>query len=50
MAAACLELLGDEEKRRRFGEAGRRWAVERFSEARVLEQYRQVYQRVLNAG
>ncbi len=47
MAAAALELLRDDAGRRRMGEAGRRWAVERFGEDRILEQYRAIYQQVL---
>jgi len=33
---ASLELIRDEDKRRRLGAAGRRWVMERFSQDRVL--------------
>lgn len=47
MAEAALHLLRDEERRRRFGREGRRWAVERFNQERVVQAYRAVYERVL---
>ena len=50
MGEAALELLRDEERRRRFGADGRRRALERFSEDEVVERYRGVYQRVLAGG
>ena len=40
-AAACL--LGSEELWRRFSEAGRQEAVERFAVARVLPRYEALY-------
>ena len=48
MAEACLELLRDDDLRRRFGAAGRRWAVETFSEQKALALYRETYRRVLD--
>jgi glycosyltransferase involved in cell wall biosynthesis len=36
IAEASLELLGDAAKRKRMGAAGRAWAVERYSQERVL--------------
>ena len=36
IAKASLELLGDAKKRKRMGEAGRAWVVERYSQERVL--------------
>ena len=47
MAAAAIKLLQDDELRQQFGEAGRRWAVERFDEASVVRQYRRIYRRVV---
>lgn len=47
MAAAALELLEDEEKRRAFGQAGRRTVVEQFSQQRVVGLYRELYERTL---
>jgi L-malate glycosyltransferase len=46
MAAAALHLLGDEDLRRRMGEASRRRAVEEFSQDTVVQRYRAIYQRV----
>jgi len=48
MAAAARSLLGDEERRRAFGVAGRRRAVECFSQASVVERYRSIYQQALD--
>lgn len=50
MAAAALELLTDRERLRRFGEAARQQAVERFSEDAVVERYRELYRRVAGNG
>ncbi len=36
IAEASLELLGDAAKRKRMGDAGRAWVVERYSQGRVL--------------
>jgi N-acetyl-alpha-D-glucosaminyl L-malate synthase BshA len=47
MAAAAVRLLEDEALHRRFARAGRRWAVERFDRARIVEQYRAVYERAV---
>jgi N-acetyl-alpha-D-glucosaminyl L-malate synthase BshA len=46
MAAAALRLLGDEELRRSFGEAGRRRAVTTFSQDAVVARYKAIYDRV----
>ena len=49
MAAAAAELLADPEKHRRFGVAGRQWAVERFAERKIVAQYRDLYEEVLGS-
>jgi len=46
MAEGALRLLGDEPMRRAFGEAGRRRAVEVFSQDAVVARYRGLYERV----
>ncbi len=46
MAEAALRLLGDEELRRSFGEAGRRRAVEVFGQEPIVARYLAVYERV----
>jgi len=43
LAEAIACLLEDADLRRRYGEASRRIAVERFAEERVLEEYLAVY-------
>lgn len=48
MAAAAIELLKDDTRRRQMGLLGRERAIERFSEDRVVELYREVYNRVLS--
>jgi N-acetyl-alpha-D-glucosaminyl L-malate synthase BshA len=50
MAEAALTLLGDDDKRRAFGAAGRRRAVECFSQDTVVAQYRAIYERVAGGG
>jgi N-acetyl-alpha-D-glucosaminyl L-malate synthase BshA len=47
MAEAALSLLRDEDRRRAFGVAGRRWAETRFSRDDVVARYRAVYDRAL---
>ena len=46
-AVRALDLLNDEQKRRAFGEAGRRRVEARFSEARMCETIEQHYQHLL---
>ncbi len=48
MVSAALDLLTHDDKRRRFGRAGRAAAVARFDQQLVVEKYRSVYQRVLS--
>jgi glycosyltransferase involved in cell wall biosynthesis len=50
MAEAGVELLQDEALHKRFAEAGRRTAVERFSAASVVPMYEAHYERVLRGG
>ena len=50
MAEAALRLLGDEELRRAFGAAGRRRAVETFSQDAVVGRYKAIYERVAGAA
>ncbi|HMB52152.1 MAG TPA: N-acetyl-alpha-D-glucosaminyl L-malate synthase BshA [Thermoanaerobaculia bacterium] len=47
MAASALELLADDDRRRRFGRAGRKRAVGEFGESEMVGRYRGIYQRVL---
>jgi N-acetyl-alpha-D-glucosaminyl L-malate synthase BshA len=46
MAAAAVRLLEDESLRRAMGEAGRRRAVESFSQDGIVGRYRTLYERV----
>lgn len=50
MAEAAVELLRDEPRRREFATAGRRWAVEQFSEEEVVARYRDLYLRVIEGA
>jgi N-acetyl-alpha-D-glucosaminyl L-malate synthase BshA len=50
MADAALSLLENRDRLRQFGEAARRQAVERFSEAAVVERYRELYRRVASGA
>jgi N-acetyl-alpha-D-glucosaminyl L-malate synthase BshA len=47
MAAAAIEILSDDDRRRRMGAAGRASAIEQFDELKVLPVYRQLYERVI---
>lgn len=49
MAERALELLGDDDRRRAFGRAGREVAVERFHVNRIVPRYLSFYERVLRA-
>jgi glycosyltransferase involved in cell wall biosynthesis len=46
MASAALALLTDDDLHRRFGEAGRRRAVDQFGQDTVVQRYRSIYQRL----
>jgi L-malate glycosyltransferase len=50
MAEAALRLLKDEDLRRAFGAAGRRRAVEVFSQDAVVARYKAIYERVAVSG
>jgi N-acetyl-alpha-D-glucosaminyl L-malate synthase BshA len=45
--AAVLSLLTDETRRRRFGRAGRKVAIDRFHVDRIVDRYRKVYESLL---
>jgi L-malate glycosyltransferase len=47
MAAGAIELLSDPERHRDFGRRARERALERFAEAKVVGNYRALYERVL---
>jgi glycosyltransferase involved in cell wall biosynthesis len=47
MAEGAAGLLADEPLRRRFGEAARQRAVERFAVDKIVRQYRSLYEGVL---
>jgi N-acetyl-alpha-D-glucosaminyl L-malate synthase BshA len=47
MAAAAIDLLKNEDLRRHLGLAGRRRAVELFSQTAVVARYREIYERVV---
>lgn len=46
MTQAALQILTDEELRRKMGQASRRRAVEEFSQDTVVKRYRAIYERV----
>ncbi|HSF43200.1 MAG TPA: N-acetyl-alpha-D-glucosaminyl L-malate synthase BshA [Thermoanaerobaculia bacterium] len=46
MASAAQSLLKDEDRRQAMGAAGRRRAVESFSQDAVVQRYRAIYERV----
>ncbi len=50
MADAAARLLSDEPLRQAFGREGRRLAVERYAEEKIVGRYREVYRRVLDNG
>lgn len=50
LAEAVVELLGDEDRRRRMGQAGRQWVVERFDWAALGRQAEQLFRGDAAAG
>lgn len=50
LGRAILEILGDPARARRFGEAGRARARERFAIERMTEDYRSIYRSLLGGG
>ncbi len=49
MARRAIEILSDEDRRRRMGEHARETARTRFSSSAIIPQYEQLYERVLSA-
>jgi glycosyltransferase involved in cell wall biosynthesis len=47
MAARAIEILSNDELRRRMGKAGRQVAIEKFDEAKIVPLYRELYERVI---
>lgn len=48
MAAGAIELLSDADRWREFSDAGRKGALERFSEDDIVAQYRRIYELALS--
>ena len=49
MAAAAVKLLRNDDLRRRFGESGRRLALEQFNQDDIVERYRRIYRHALES-
>jgi glycosyltransferase involved in cell wall biosynthesis len=47
MAQCAIEILSDDELRRKLGRQGREVAVERFDERKIVPRYREFYERVI---
>ena len=47
MAERSIDILADEAKRGRMGAQGREWAVKEYNTERVIPQYVELYERVL---
>ena len=47
MAARGIEILSDDDLRRRMGKRGRELAVEKFDEQKIVPYYREMYERVI---
>jgi N-acetyl-alpha-D-glucosaminyl L-malate synthase BshA len=50
MAEAAIEILKNPERAREMGRAGRRRVIERFDQERIVNQYEDLYARVLQRG
>ncbi|WP_263351854.1 glycosyltransferase family 4 protein [Acidicapsa acidisoli] len=50
IAGAAIELLRDEERRKRFGAAARAWVLDRYTKDRVLGLAVEFYQRLIEAS
>ncbi len=50
MAARAIEILGDEGRRRAMGKQARERSVDRFHVAKVVPEYRALYERVIGSG
>ncbi len=48
MAERAVEILSDDNRRRRMGACGRAWAVSRFNTEIVIPQYEKLYERVID--
>ena len=49
MAAAAIEILGDDARRKRMGADARAVAIEKFDEVNVLPVYRRLYEKTLSS-
>ena len=47
MSDCAVEILSDDELRRKLGRRGREVAVERFDERKIVPMYRAFYERVI---
>ncbi|HEX6086202.1 MAG TPA: glycosyltransferase, partial [Thermoanaerobaculia bacterium] len=47
MAERGIEILRDDELRRRMGKRAREIAVEKFDEAKIVPRYRELYERTV---
>ncbi len=47
MAECAISIISNDRKRREMGERGRAWAVERFNTDRVIPQYENLYERII---
>ena len=50
MSEGVIRLLRSGSMRREMGERGRAWALERFDRGRIVERYREIYERVAVQG